>query len=464
MQLQGSSSFGLQYYPDCVTKESISYLVRNWGVTVYRAAVSLADTGYTADPPYFDQFIDKIVTWTEELGIYMIIDWHLLDPGDPNWYLTSRGAHSGSAIDFWVKMAAKYKSKTHLIYEIANEPNGIPWNVTLAYHNAVIQEIRKIDPDTIIIAGTGHWSQEIEYAYKNPVSFPYNVMYAFHFYANTHGYLIPKFKQYSALIPVFVSEWGLSDSSCNGKLNGDVADEYLAILAGSPDTPAISWVIWSFSDKDETCSALEVGACQVLSWDSLTCSGLYMANYIKAANINGSYGCLHSYTTYPTSVPTSSPTRVPEPVAPTNAEIIGNFLKVYGSIAGGLFFVGCLLYYLQIVYYPRRPQDKARLPVDDVVSRISRSATNWTNRHHSQRYRMPSGSLPLSISSNRSSKRLDRTKLETEDLDEERAEDEAIVREDKDAPESTRFLVTNPLKDSRSSNSSAGTGSIIGSL
>ena len=47
----------------------------------------------------------------------------------------------------------------------------------------IISEIRKIDAESIIIAGTTTWSQDIHLAADDQVAEPYNVMYAFHFYA-----------------------------------------------------------------------------------------------------------------------------------------------------------------------------------------------------------------------------------------------------------------------------------------
>lgn len=450
IQLQGSSSFGLQYYPDCVTKESIAYLVRNWGITVFRATVSLSDSGYTINPAYFDKYINDVVTWCEELGIYVIIDWHVLDPGDPNFYLTSRGAHTGPAIDFWKKMAVLYKSSSHVIYEIANEPNGVPWNVTLEYHNAVIYEIRNIDPDTVIIAGTPHYSQDLDLAYQTPVKYPHNVLYAFHFYASSHGYLFPMFEQYSLLIPVFVSEFGLNDYTCTGQLNEEVTDQYMAVFAGSNNTPAISWTIWSWSDKDETCSALIPGACATRSWESLSCTGLYMANYMKEANINGSYGCLHSTTTYPTGVPSSSPTRPPEPTVLSNAQIITNFVAVYGSIVAGLVFVGALLYYLQIIYYPRKPAHTSHFR-ERFLSNLRLTSTQRSNLGYAPSRQLyhdppPEGSPHSPGDEDEENKNKDEDQEEEEIQAEQEEESEAIVKKtDGHLRQESQFVVTNPM-------------------
>ena len=55
----------------------------------------------------------------------------VLDPADP------------VALDFWTMVAEAYKDETHVIYEIANEPNNVAWDDVLAYHNAVIAAIRQ---------------------------------------------------------------------------------------------------------------------------------------------------------------------------------------------------------------------------------------------------------------------------------------------------------------------------------
>jgi endoglucanase len=113
-------------------------------------------------------------------------------------------------------MATLYKDEDHVIYEIANEPNNVDWSQVRSYHNRVISAIREIDTKTIIIAGTTTWSQDIHLAAEKPVDEPYNVMYAFHFYACSHGSLLKRVKDVRTQIPIFVSEWGTSGYS--GKL------------------------------------------------------------------------------------------------------------------------------------------------------------------------------------------------------------------------------------------------------
>jgi endoglucanase len=268
VQLRGISSHGLQYFPNCVTKDSIEYLVTTWGINVFRAVVYVdaVDNGYEVNADFFDNFIINIVQWCKELGIYVIIDWHVLLSGDPNAHLDSRGADTGLAVDFWTKYATLYKDETHVLYEIANEPNNIDWPTVLDYHNSIIGVIRAIDSEAIIIAGTTKWCQEINLAYENPVDEPYNVMYAFHFYASEHSNLLPLFEQYMHLMPLFVSEWRISDSTGSGTYSPDVAEQFLDKFAGLDDSVpprrVVSWVQWSIADKADTASLLQPGACE----------------------------------------------------------------------------------------------------------------------------------------------------------------------------------------------------------
>lgn len=283
IQLMGISSHGLQWFGECATKESISFLVKNWGINLFRAAMYIGSNGYATTPSLADK-VDEIVRWCEDLGIYVMIDWHVLEPGDPNAYLTSEGAPTGLAIDYWKSVATKYKDKDHVLYEIANEPNGVTWSTVKAYHDSVIPAIRAIDSETIILAGTTRWSQEIHLAAEDPVANPYNVMYSFHFYAGSHLDLLDRVKEFALKIPIFVTEWGASQASGDGGPYLDVAQKFLDVFADINDESGvkISWTQWSYADKDEKSAALVPGACLQKAWDDATTTGNYVREYIKS--------------------------------------------------------------------------------------------------------------------------------------------------------------------------------------
>ena len=65
--------------------------------------------------------LKKVVTdgadYATELGMYVLIDWHILHDLDPNVY-------KEDAKVFFDEMSLRYANNDNVIYEICNEPNG----------------------------------------------------------------------------------------------------------------------------------------------------------------------------------------------------------------------------------------------------------------------------------------------------------------------------------------------------
>jgi aryl-phospho-beta-D-glucosidase BglC (GH1 family) len=273
IQLMGMSSHGLHWFPSCYTKESIQYLVENWGINVFRAALYIGEGGY-AQQRDLKERVHDIVGWCKDLGIYVIIDWHVLTPGDPN-----DGVYS-EAIPFFEEMALAYRDEDHVLFEICNEPNNVQWSRVKFYADRLIGAIRKIDSKTVILVGTPTWSQDIHEARKDPVARPENVMYAFHFYAGSHMSLLGRVRDEAKLIPIFATEWGTSDYTGDGGPYLADAKKFLDLFSDASGQK-ISWAQWSYADKPEKSAALRDGACASKSWDSTSCSGSFLKNYIK---------------------------------------------------------------------------------------------------------------------------------------------------------------------------------------
>jgi len=277
VHLKGMSSHGIHWFSNCYTKESIQHLRDEWNINLFRIAMYIGEGGYASQKETLRKRVEDMVSWCEELGIYVMIDWHVLTPGDPNAWLDGEGASTGLAIDWWKDMATMYKDKDHVLYEIANEPNNVDWPTVKKHHDAVIQAIRSIDKQTIIIAGTTTWSQDIHLAAANPVSNPYNVMYGFHFYAGTHESLLQRVREYAPQIPIFSTEWGTSQASGDGGPYLDVAEKFLDAF----EELSISWAQWSFADKSEVSAALKPGACSRKAWSDTSTSGAFVKEYLK---------------------------------------------------------------------------------------------------------------------------------------------------------------------------------------
>ena len=79
-------------------------------------------------------------------------------------------------------------------------------------------------------------------------------MYTLHFYAATHKEdLRNKLKNaHEKGLPIFVTEFGISDASGNGTISESEGDKWIDLL----NSYNISWVCWNLSNKNETSAIL----------------------------------------------------------------------------------------------------------------------------------------------------------------------------------------------------------------
>jgi endoglucanase len=219
---------------------------------IWRAALYLGEGGYLTQPAQKEKVVDSVEA-AINLGLYVIIDWHVHLDRDPRMY-------QERALEFFNEMAQRYASYPNVLYEICNEPNGkeVTWREAVKpYAEAVIVEIRKYDPDNIIIVGTPTWSQDVDIAARDPIQGD-NIMYALHFYAGTHGQEL-RFKAETAIekgLPLFVTECGTTESSGGGTVDEEKFLEWLSFLKKYQ----ISWVNWSLTNKGESSGILVMNA------------------------------------------------------------------------------------------------------------------------------------------------------------------------------------------------------------
>lgn len=278
VQLKGMSSHGLAWTPACYTEESLTSLAKDWNVDIFRLAIYTHEWGgycktgsqQWKTPEEYNKFIDNLVDICGKLGIYCIIDWHVLNEGSGNPNTTLE-----YAVPFWEYMSQKHKDDKHVLYEICNEPNGmnVKWETVKKYADTIIPIIRKNDPDKIIICGSPTWSQDVDKAAEDPLQYD-NVMYSLHFYSGTHdSYLRDKAEvAMNKGLAIFVTECGTSSASGDGGVFSDEFDEWVNWM----NKFKISWLDWSFVDKNETSAGLNPGAVSAKNWTDVSNSGRYI--------------------------------------------------------------------------------------------------------------------------------------------------------------------------------------------
>jgi endoglucanase len=189
--------------------------------------------------------------------MYVVVDWHQLSPGDPNYNLSR-------AKTFFTEIAERHKGKNNIIYEIANEPNGVSWAKIKSYAEQMIPVIRSKDADSVILVGTHGWGslgisdgRNENDVINNQVKAS-NILYTFHFYAASHGgaYLSALSKA-ADKIPMWVSEFGTQTASGDGGNNFGQSQKYIDLMAQKK----ISWTNWNYSDDKRSGAVFKSGTC-----------------------------------------------------------------------------------------------------------------------------------------------------------------------------------------------------------
>lgn len=271
VQLKGMSLFWSQWMGQFYNGPAVRWLKKDWGCSVIRAAMGVEKGGYLTKPESELEKLEMVIKAAIKADMYVIIDYH------------AHEAHEDTeaAKYFFGKMAKKYGKHPNVIYELFNEPVNVKWDETIKpYCETVIAEIRKYDPDNIIVCGTPNWSQLVDVAAADPID-DKNVAYTIHFYAATHKQELRDKAQAAIDLGacLFVTEFGTSPASGDGPLDLKECDIWFDFL----DKYSISWCNWSIADKDETSSSLKPGADEWGRWkdDDITESGHYIRSKIK---------------------------------------------------------------------------------------------------------------------------------------------------------------------------------------
>lgn len=276
--------------------DAVAFIKNNWNAQLVRIALGVdptnngqfgpAPTGAYLDnsTPGNQQAQYNMVTTVIDAAIandmYVIVDWHSHHANN----------FTSEAIQFFGQISAQYGAYNNVIYEVFNEPLNVSWSGEIKpYAEQVIREIRKNDPDNLIIVGTPNWSQDVDQAANDPITITKNIAYTLHFYAATHlaedefgaeGKHLGKAKTaLSRGIALFVTEWGTVEASGDGGVNEYQTRKWMDFLRANN----ISHANWSLNDKAEGASVLTLGASANGGWqdNNLTASGRLVRDIVR---------------------------------------------------------------------------------------------------------------------------------------------------------------------------------------
>ncbi len=283
IQLRGMSTHGIQWYSQCIKTASLDALAYDWNADILRISLYVQEGGYETDPRRFTDMVHNYIEEATRRGMYALVDWHQLDPGDPNYNLSR-------AKTFFTEIADRHKDKNNIIYDIANEPNNVSWAGIKSYAEQMVPVIRAKDPDGVIFVGTHGWAslgisdgRSESDIVSNPVNAT-NLMYTFHFYAASHQQeYFDALSRAADKIPLFVTEFGTQTYTGDGGNDFTWSQKYLDFLASKK----IGWTNWNFSDdfrsgavfKENVCAANDFTGTSVLKE-----AGVWVRDRIRSAD------------------------------------------------------------------------------------------------------------------------------------------------------------------------------------
>jgi hypothetical protein len=157
-------------------------LMRSWGANVVR---------FTFNGPSLNRYSPSIDTWVDRAEanyLYIILDMHRWD-GD----IGDCPPVVNDWITMWTNLASRYKTRSHVLFELFNEP--ATWTFSQWRSNAqqAVDAIRGTGANNIILIDGWNWANELNSFISDPKGFlnGSNLVYTVHLYKNAYGHEPP---------------------------------------------------------------------------------------------------------------------------------------------------------------------------------------------------------------------------------------------------------------------------------
>lgn len=241
-RLRSDRRFGRKYFEG----------IRATGANVVRIPVH--PERWVRDADYLWRYLDPVVTWTGELGLYVIIDWHYIGN-----VATGAGENMPDieqepfalTLDFWQRVASRYAPAPHALFEIWNEPAEIESPVWRDHAEQIIATIRATGASQVVIVGGTDWSRDLSDFTREPLA-DGQVAYATHIYpAHSAAMWNFWFGRLAESHPLLLTEWGFMDENrADGPvyLRGNEA-KYGAPLMAYAEERGMGWVACWYDDQ-----------------------------------------------------------------------------------------------------------------------------------------------------------------------------------------------------------------------
>jgi len=217
------------------------------------------------------RLLDRLVQWSREDGIYVIIDLHCAPGGQTGTniddsmgypWLYSSPESQAKTIAIWRRIAARYRNEPIVLgYDLLNEP--IPHFPQLQHFNKdlepfyrkLAESIRQVDRNHVLILGGAQWDSNFK-VFGPP--FEKNVMYTFHkYWTAPDASVIREYLEFRDRyhVPIWLGE------------SGENKDEWIAAFTKTLEDNHVGWCFWPYKKMDATSSVVTFN--RPAHWDEI---------------------------------------------------------------------------------------------------------------------------------------------------------------------------------------------------
>ncbi len=234
-------------------KLALQVLVDEWNVNIVRIPVH--PDLYQHNLGYLEKYVDPIVAWAKELEIYILLGYHAhgnirtgaselpVWKDTPPWRGNPFNANRELAHKYSKEAAERYKDDFHVLYSIFNEPVFIDWSTWKQEAEALIDVIRNVQPEAIVMVSGVNWGYDLSEALIRPIPCE-GVIYETHPYPWSGNNWTVWTAELALRYPVFLGEWGYDH-----ELGSFATPENYALpLLTHCDHNNMGWTAWIYHD------------------------------------------------------------------------------------------------------------------------------------------------------------------------------------------------------------------------
>ncbi len=223
-------------------REDYRVLAEEWGADIIR--VPILPRTWQSDQRYMEKYLDPLVQWGGELGLYIFLGWHAhgnpitgfnpyprLDNPDPELAKAALGA-----------IALRYRDKPWVLYGTFNEPTRIAWSEWRPVAEELVDAVHAVHPEALVFVSGVDWGYDLRGAIEDPVR-RNNIIYETHPYPGTGAGWKAVLDELGKTAPVFIGEWGFDRESPNSNLRGTAANYGLPLIRHA-EARDIGWTAW----------------------------------------------------------------------------------------------------------------------------------------------------------------------------------------------------------------------------